>query len=45
MADESPKKKRKREETLEPRITYHTPMKTFERVFHGLYTAAPRNRV
>jgi len=41
MADESPKRKRKREETIEARITYHTPTKTFERLFHGLSALSP----
>lgn len=35
MAEISEKRKRKREPTVEARITYHTPTKIFERVFKG----------
>lgn len=39
VPSERSNKKRKREPPVDSRITYHTPLKTFERVFQGWFAA------
>lgn len=41
MSEDVTNKKRKREVALEARITYHTPAKSFERLFNGEYERCP----